>query len=139
MAEMITVEREKLEELLVHMLRKADCANDAVYTEKFIAILDPTPTMSEADWQRVIDDGFYVRDKFDLEFIWKAVQDDLKRGLSDIIKVVREKGIRQPHFKGHPHPEGRQLVEVYYDDNNTPGRMYAGNVLWKSVTEYIVL
>jgi len=55
------------------------------------------------------------------------------------VKIVREKGIRQPHFQGHPHPKGKVLVEAYHDDMDTPGRVYASNVGWKSVTEYIVL
>jgi len=118
--ETITVERKKLEEI-----------------KEFVdAILNPAPTMTKADWQRVIDEGFYIRYEADTCLFPLNDMDDV----DDTAIVVREKGLRQPHFKGHPHPDGNTAVIVkdscsslYY------ARDTSGSNSWDDVEEYIVL
>jgi len=140
MAEMITVERKRLERHLQN-LEDADVYNNMSYIitaqETIREILDPTPTMTTEDWQRVIDEKFLVHASRGMFYI--PVNEPATHLESAQKKVVREKGLRQPHFKGHPHPEGKALVEVYYDCDNTPYRMCADAVFWTSVTEYICL
>jgi len=140
--ETITVERKKLEELLADMTRTANCRNDTVYIERFHAVLNSTPVMTKADWQRVISEKFYLHGSVGCLLNTDGIHLTAENLIADPLKIVREKGIRQPHFKGHPHPEGKVLVEVYryseYNDN-VPERLYAENVVWYYITEYIVL
>jgi len=141
MAEMITVEREKLM-LIGQLLFAPSNAREQKALSAIKEILNTTPTMTQADWNRVLDERFYVctfgnNPKIKLLPPICATLDGEK--VSETYEVVREKGLRQPHFKGHPHPEGKVLVEVYYDCDNTPYRMCADAVFWTSVTEYILL
>jgi len=123
MKEMITVEREKL--MLIETLLFA-----------IKEILNPTPTMTKADWQRVIDEGFYVRYVVDGGAMFLI---DDNRDISEL-ELVREKGLRQIHIKGHPHPEGDDEVLVIFNDKTK----YHGEggdecISWDDVREYICL
>jgi len=141
--ETITVEREKLI-LIENLLFSPENARESRALSTIKEILNPTPTMTTMtteDWQRVLDEGFYVRTFGDYPKIKLlppicATLDGEE--VSETYEVAREKGLRQPHFQGHSHPEGKVLVEVYYDDN-TQDRMYADDVVWNCVTEYIEL
>jgi len=139
MKEMITVEREKLERHLQN-LEDADVYNNQSYIiaaqETIRKILNPTPTMKKADWQRVIDEKFYVRYVVGGAAIFLI---DDKRDTGEV-EVVREKGLRQPHFKGHPHPDGDDEVLVIFNDKTK----YHGEggdecISWDDVREYICL
>jgi len=133
MKEMITVERKKLEELQ----RVMEVGYVTLAAERTLEeILNPT--MTKADWQRVMDEKFLVQASSGMFYI--PVNESATHLELAQKKVVREKGLRQPHFKGHPHPEGKVLVVVYVNYNNyIPERLYADNVIWEKVTEYIVL
>jgi len=140
---MITVECEKLKELLEHMMRKANCKNDMVYIEKFHAILNPTPTMKKADWQRVVDERFYVRTFGDypkiklLPPIYATLDGE---NVSETYEVAREKGLRQPHFQGHPHPDGDISLVVYHWSGGYTSNVFARSITdWDNVREYICL
>jgi len=136
MKEMIPVEREKLKELLAHMMRKANCKNDTVYIEKFLTILNPIPTLTKENWQRVIDEKFYVRYVVGGAAIFLI---DDKRD-TDEVEVIREKGLRQPHFQGHPHPEGDISLVVYHWSGGYTSNVFARSITdWDNVREYICL
>jgi len=146
MAEMITVERAKLESLLEDLDKGFDIVlTDAA--EVVSGMLSRVPTMTIEDWQRVIDEKFYVRLKnvTGVHLLHKkgAIY-SAARQYCDVamVELVSEKGLRQIHIKGHPHPEGKVLVEVYRYSachDNVPERLYAENVVWNHITEYIVL
>jgi len=130
--ETITVERKKLEEI------KAFVSPYDTARQLLDAILNPTPTMTKADWQRVIDEGFYIRYEADTCLFPLNDMDDV----DDTTTVVREKGLRQPHFKGHPHPEGDgQVVVKYHREIKKPCLWYYAYDVdeWDNVREYIVL
>jgi len=135
--ETITVERKKLEEI------KAFISQYGAARQLLDAILKPASLMTKADWQRVLDEGFYVRTFGDYPKIKLlppicATLDGEE--VAETYEVAREKGLRQPHFKGHPHPEDKVLVAVTTISNrHAPERRYAYNVDWELVTEYIVL
>jgi len=142
MAEMIKVERKKLEELLVHMMRTANCKHDTVYIENFHAILNPTPTMTTEDWQRVIDEEFYVITPraSDLPILPHNQPISASQLVNSDWEVLRRVGHRQPHFKGHPHPEGNTVVIVKDLYSSPYDTIYANSLNnWDDVREYIVL
>jgi len=123
MKEMITVEREKLMQIETLLFAIKE-------------ILTPTPAMTTEDWQRVIDEGFYVR--YVVDGVAMFLIDD-NRDISDI-ELVREKGLRQIHIKGHSHPEGDDEVLVIFNDKTK----YHGEgsdecISWDDVREYICL
>jgi len=96
--------------------------------------------MSKEDWQRVVDEKFYV--EFDgnkgsmLHMGNRAIDDKL----TDRYEVVREKGLRQPHFKGHPHPEGDERLWVGSSLNGAAFFSKARDVPnWEIVKEYVCL
>jgi len=93
------------------------------------------------DWKRVIDKEFYV------------VSNEVNGG-NHLLKpskipfdtllnstVVREVGLRQPHFQGDKHPKGNDLVFVKYNhgDRYSKQALCAGNIQWYMVSEYIIL
>jgi len=60
-------------------------------------------------WQRVVDEGFLVENvnnpgKY---FILENTDGNLSE-----LQIVRKIGIRQPHFKGQPHPTGHLKLFV---------------------------
>jgi len=108
----------------------ADKANDMLEE-----ILNPTPTMTTEDWNKVRDEEFYVRTVGNQSGIRLLPQ---MCSNYNNYKVVREKGLRQPHLKGHPHPEGNARLEVK-NFNCEYRPMLALEVDWDNVREYIVL
>jgi len=130
MKEMIPVERKKLEKIKA-FVSQYDTARQLLDT-----ILNPTPTMTKADWQRVIDEKFYVRYVVGGAAIFLI---DDKRDTGEV-EVVREKGLRQPHFKGHPHPEGStELFIMNHGYDYGSHKVQAKHRRWDDVREYIVL
>jgi len=131
--EMITVERKKLEEI------KAFVSPYDTARQLLDAILNPTPTMTKADWQRVIDEGFYVTNEMVSSIIKASNILDVKSLLCGY-GIAREKGLRQIHIKGHPHPDGDDEVLVIFNDKTKyHGAASDGCISWDDVREYIVL
>jgi len=93
--------------------------------------------MTEADWARVIGGGFYVSYEDEPAVFKASVLDDITKAASTL-RVVREKGLRQPHFVGDKHPEGMEDLWVYFT-NTSQGSATANNVNWDAVSAYIVL
>ena len=108
--------------------------------ESLHSMLCPTPPMTESDWQQVTYGEFLVTHvktgtlcKTNATWSTSALME------GGAYEVVRERGIRQPHFKGHPHPEGDVLVYAYHFS----GRHTCCNAMsvhcWDRVSEYITL
>jgi len=91
--------------------------------------------MTKDDWKRVIDEGFYVR--------YNGVAEITKLNVilePAACEVVREVGLRQPHFQGDKHPTGNVMVITNYGRGLIEGYTeLASDANWESVTEYIVL
>jgi len=75
-----------------------------------------TQKLTQSDWQRIIDEGFLcynLYDELDEDNIYYKLIDDKteidSEAMNDLIGIVRESGIRQPHFKGHDHPNAGQI------------------------------
>jgi len=100
--------------------------------------------LTQTDWQRVMNEGFLcynLQDDPDEGTIYYKLIDDGTEidaeAMNDLIGIVRESGIRQPHFKGHEHPNDGQVwlkssgefifVNLNFEDLD-----------WDTVTEYIV-
>jgi len=135
--ETITVERKKLEVI------KAFVSPYDTARQLLDAILNPTPTMTKADWQRVIDEGFYVRafgDYPKIKLLPPICATLDGEEVSETYEVAREKGLRQIHIKGHPHPDGDDEVLVIFNDKTKyHGAASDGCISWDDVREYIVL
>jgi len=143
---MIKIDRKKLEEIRDYISWEEPDRQGIDLCEYLELLINPAPEMTEADWQRIIDENFLIRlDNGTYSPLhWKApyelsFQPAYGYKMSKVPDIVREKGIRQPHFQGHPHPEGKVLVEVYNRHNRTPERMYADKIDWGVVAEYILL
>jgi len=142
MTDKIEVERENLGSLMYALHEIVD-THDTSYAHDAIVLLegiiDPTPPMTEADWQRVIDGEFYIMGEGS-DLIENAHDyDDPLVLLEGRFIVVRVTGVRQPHFKGHPHPEGGTRVAAYCFNKDEAWVCRAENVLWDDVREYILL
>jgi len=118
-----------------------DCSNSISWIDNAKYRIKPKEyEMTKDDWKRVIDDGFLVYNSARTDFV--AFREEILSYLDTPIKVVRQAGIRQPHFQGDKHPEGCTLVvakcggsyDAFYDETH-----YAGDLDWSEVTEYIVL
>ena len=71
--------------------------------------------MTEDDWQRVVDEKFYVvSNDINEPFIMTRERNDIH--LRKHFHVLREKGIRQPVFSKHDAPRGDATVTVKYRD-----------------------
>jgi len=136
--ETITVERKKLEELKA-VVTGYDTANRLLDN-----ILNPTPPMTKADWQRVINEEFYVTtpNAPDLPILPHNQNISTSQLANSDWKVFRKVGHRQIHIKGHPHPEGNEVVCVkrwkcrYYSMPSICAKRVNS---WDDVREYIVL
>jgi hypothetical protein len=136
MKEMIPVERKKLEEIKA-FVSPYDTARQLLDT-----ILNPTPTMTKADWQRVIDEGFYVTapNAPDLPILPHNQNISASQLANSDWKVFRKVGHRQPHFKEHSHPEGNtELFIMNHGYDYGSHKVLAKHRRWDDVREYIVL
>jgi len=134
MTDKIEVEREKLEYLALNI----EGMNLTACLKSIEEMLNPIPTMTEEDWQRVVDDKFYVvSNDINEPFIMTRELNDIH--LRKHFHVLREKGHRQPHFKGHSHPEGAVMVAVYYYGQSLYTTDSSRFINWDGVREYIVL
>lgn len=137
--EMIEVEREKLETIMSRL----GLPHNREYQRRMSVyelydIINPTPTMTVEDWRRVIDEDFYIYHINDERVLYPMTECELEDTGS--VRVVREKGLRQPHFKGHPHPDGSTHVLVLFDNGERAFKQaYTFGEGWDDVREYIVL
>jgi len=143
MNETIEVEREKLEEIAL-LLKRGICENfnpvNSLALRKLEEITNPEVVMTEADWERVVKEKFYVCDKNNT--FNKFIPEENNRIVRKHCAVVREKGHRQPHFAGHPHPEGNERLALIYTLSGSSAYVIAKNLPateWDSVREYIIL
>jgi len=94
--------------------------------------IKPKFKMTDEHWFRVRREGFLTKN-IHTGVYNKDVEIDCE--------VVREVGIRQPHFKGDKHPEGRALLIVIWTKsfNDDIDFIYAEDCDWDMVSEYIVI
>ena len=96
--------------------------------------------MTEADWQRVVDEKFYVKEVGGIACNNLLIPESINSLIACGYEIVREKGLRQPHFQGHPHPEGDVVVVAYYPKGHGKRVGMAENIEdWDAVREYIIL
>ena len=132
MSDKIEVERKTLEKLL-------EMGGTIKAASIIKELLNTTPTMTEADWKRVVDEGFYVKEVGRITCNNPLIPESIYSLIAGGYEVAREKGLRQPHFKGHPHPEGDTRIFVYTADYPKGVLCFARNVFWGDAKEYIIL
>ena len=129
----IEVERESIKNAMKHL--KGGSVIGALNVLEEI-LRTPLP-MTEEDWQRVVDEGFYVHAKYNPSLHFRPTE--YVESIGENHEVVREKGLRQPHFKGHSHPEGAVMVAVYYYGQDLYTTDSSRFINWDGVREYIIL
>ena len=134
MTDKIEVERETLEKLL-------EMGGTIKAASIIKELLNPTPPMTEADWKRVVDEGFYVKEVGRITCNNPLIPESINSLIAGGYEVAREKGLRQPHFKGHPHPTDLAKVLITYKDGSSRflEACEIPDVDWDSIKEYIVL
>ena len=150
MKETIEVSRDYIEDALI---LTRDVANSLVgindidakrYSEladTLDAMLNPTPTMTEADWKRVVKDEFLVTHVKTGMVCKTNMTWSISKLMFGGYDVLRERGFKQPHFQGHPRPELEGKVLVTYKDGSSHflEACEIPDVDWDSIKEYIVL
>jgi len=97
--------------------------------------------MARDEWERVAEGKFLVTEHFSGKITYltpEMAENESAVYLTSRYEVVREVGIRQPHFIGAKHPEGEADV-VVVGDSGEWSLMVADDVTWDNVEEYIVL
>jgi len=125
-------------------------ARTPVWTREKYRIKPQHYKLSAFDWKRVLNEEFYVRYNGLDELVQLSAVDVTNGEVTlfcdddlceiETAELVREVGIRQPHFLNDIHPIGKTVVLVqehncFYDSIC----MLAESVDWNTVKEYIVL
>jgi len=137
MIKTVTIEREKLKEIHRCIGDLGASRQGRELWEYLGLLISPTPTLTKEDWQRVVNERFYVRYKEGATMFLI----DYRRDAGEM-ELVREKGLRQIHIKGHPHPDGDELVSVklWKCIDYSMSSIRAKHVnSWDDVREYICL
>jgi len=143
----VTITTGMLEDIIdqLDIVARLDTSTDAKgeafrLAKKLDHLLHPEFALSKENWERVIDEQFYVQYEGSPSlFLLKSYHEVLDSlDSNQPIRLVRQPYVTQPYFQGHPHPIGDTLVVVFFDyacESFCFGR--AGAADWSEVKSFI--